>query len=295
MDSATIRIKKLTWPQVRKLDYYYSHSNEFVSWNDEPHPQGRFAASIKKRISELTLPRAVRKDAIVMAQILISVNLNFFKSLSLDQFNQFFEDSYYFLVGLYGEENTISFYILHDKDNAPYLCFSFVPVTPDGRLSAKSVFTRQALIRQHTDFRKNVGSKYGLERAVEGGRKKELSEKLKNLEKQYQIKKDELDLLTNAVKDKNTEFVLMAKLENMRNSYMGAIQEAYDGIRRNQVKANTNIKEIPFSPSRLNVDKAFFDHVIFLAGANIKNLANFVESEKILFDGLFENMGDGRR
>ena len=79
--------------------------------------------------------------------------------------------------------------------------FNFVPVTSDGRLSAKSLLTRQSLIDQQTAFYENVGKKYGLERGLEGGKKKhfEIAElKLETINKK--VKKRLIKLLLRLIK-----------------------------------------------------------------------------------------------
>ena len=121
----------------------------------------------------MNLKKALRKDAVVMAQVLVTSDNSFFKSLSQDNTKEFFKNSYEFLCNRYGKENIVSS-IVHMDERTPHMHFNFVPITIDNRLSAKSILTRQNLIEQQTSFYEKVGKKYGLERGIQGGIKKHI-------------------------------------------------------------------------------------------------------------------------
>jgi predicted nucleic acid-binding Zn-ribbon protein len=149
-----------------------SHTNKDIDWkrtkfNYDLHPSQseNFYRVIKQRISELDLKKAVRKDAVVMVQVLVTSEYDFFKNMDPEKQEQFFKDSYEFLKDRYGERNIISATV-HLDERTPHMHFNFVPVTEDGRLSAKSILTRQSLIKQQDDFQKCVGEKYGLQRGM---------------------------------------------------------------------------------------------------------------------------------
>jgi len=129
----------------------------------KPHEQKSFYKASKERIDSLNLPKAVRKDAVVMAQVLVTSDKAFFDGLSEGETKQFFRDSYEFLCNRYGKENAISATV-HMDERTPHMHFNFVPVTADGRLSAKDVLTRKSLTEQQTAFYEQVGKAYGLQR-----------------------------------------------------------------------------------------------------------------------------------
>jgi len=130
----------------------------------------------------LNLPKAVRKDAVVMVGMLISSGHEYFENISLKQQTQFFEDSYKFFCNRYGKENVISSTV-HLDEHTPHMHFNFIPVTSDGRLSAKSILTRQELRSLQSDFYQEVGIRYGLERGKDGSTATHLSEM------EYKLKK----------------------------------------------------------------------------------------------------------
>lgn len=187
MSYGIVRVQKMSGGSVKGIEIHdrrekegISHTNKDIDWertsqNYDLHPDqnSNFNKAVKDRISELNLPKAVRKDAVVMAQVLVTSEHDFFKGLSKGQQEQFFKDSYIFLAERYGKENVISATV-HLDERTPHMHFNFVPVTSDGRLSAKSVLTRQSLIEQQTAFQEQVGKHYGLERGLQGGKKKHL-------------------------------------------------------------------------------------------------------------------------
>lgn len=187
MSYGIVRVQKMSAGSVKGIEIHdrrekegISHTNKDIDWertsqNYDLHPDqnSNFNKAVKARISELNLSKAVRKDAVVLAQVLVTSEHDFFKRLSKEQQEQFFKDSCIFLAERYGKENVISATV-HLDERTPHMHFNFVPVTADGRLSAKSVLTRQSLIEQQTAFQKQVGEHYGLERGLQGGKKKHL-------------------------------------------------------------------------------------------------------------------------
>lgn len=186
MSYGIVRIQKFGSGSVKGIEIHecrkkdVSHTNKDIDWertgdNYDLHPEQNrnFNRAVKQRIGKLNLKKAVRKDAVVMAQVLVTSDHIFFETLSKQQQEQFFKDSYDFLAERYGKENIISSTV-HLDERTPHMHFNFVPVTADGRLSAKIVFTRQNLIEQQTAFYEQVGKKYGLERGIEGRKVKHL-------------------------------------------------------------------------------------------------------------------------
>lgn len=186
MSFGIVRVQKIRAGSVKGIQIHdqrekgYSHTNPDIdfskseeNYNVHRLRNSNFTQDVKKRIDELDLKRAVRKDAVVMVQVLVTSDKEFFDGMTLDQKEQFFNDSYEFLKKRYGEENIVSA-IVHFDERTPHMHFNFVPVTEDGRLSAKSVLTRQRLIDQQDKFFEEIGKNYNLERGLKGGKKKHL-------------------------------------------------------------------------------------------------------------------------
>lgn len=193
MSVGIVRVQKMGGGSVKGIEIHdrrekdgISHTNQDIDWsksqdNYDLHPAQNesFTRAVKQRIAELDLPRAVRKDAVVLAQVLVTSEHSFFEGMNREQQQQFFKDSYEFLAERYGRENIVSATV-HLDERTPHMHFNFVPVTKDGRLSAKSILTRQELIAQQDKFQEKVGQKYGLERGLTKEQRIEQGKQRKN-------------------------------------------------------------------------------------------------------------------
>ena len=86
--------------------------------------------------SNYTGKRKNRTDAIRHVEGIITSDEEFFNGLSEEKTHQFFKDSLDFAKQEYGEEN-ILYATVHLDEKVPHMHFGFVPLTDDGRLSAK--------------------------------------------------------------------------------------------------------------------------------------------------------------
>lgn len=186
MSFGIVRVQKMTKGSVRGIEIHdlrikngVSHTNREINWNKTHlnynlfEQKNSFYNAVNNRISELKLKKSVRKDAIVMSQILVTSDSYFFKNLSMQEQEQFFKDSYNFLIKKYGQNNVISATV-HLDEKTPHLHFNFVPITEDNRLSAKSLFTPTTLRQLQDDFYNEVGKNYNLERGLKGSKTKHL-------------------------------------------------------------------------------------------------------------------------
>ena len=108
--------------------------------------------------------KAIRKDAVRMCEMLFTSDGEFFSRISGQEQRQFFIDCFEFAAQRYGRENIIAATV-HLDEATPHLHLDFVPLTPDGRLSAKEVLGNRPQLQQlQDDFFSAVSSKYGLER-----------------------------------------------------------------------------------------------------------------------------------
>lgn len=95
---------------------------------------------IGERIFTLALKRHVRKDAVRLCDCIVTLPRSFDDSRE----REFFKTAYTFLSQRYGVDNVVSAYV-HRNSSRPHMHFAWVPVTKDGRLSAKNVVTRLEL------------------------------------------------------------------------------------------------------------------------------------------------------
>lgn len=175
--------------------------------------------------------KAVRKDAVKLVEVLFTSDKAFFESQP-DNGRAYFKDCLTWASERFGEDNIIAD-VVHLDEATPHMHLDFVPLTEDGRLSAKEVLgDKKKLQELQDDFYEKVSKKYGLDRgqradldAGESGRKnlsvqemklKTLQEDIKNLSKhRSKVKKD----LSYLQKDKDNIIAkitdLEAKLDNL--------------------------------------------------------------------------------
>ena len=112
------------------------------------------------------LPEKVRKNGVVAVEYLMTASPEFFKDADKQQQKEFFSKSMDWLKDKHGEENIISATI-HRDESTPHLAVFVVPITKDGRLSARDFLGgRKLLSEAQTSYAKQVAH-LGLERGVE--------------------------------------------------------------------------------------------------------------------------------
>lgn len=173
---------------------------------------------IRNRIAKLNLPKAPRKDAVVMCQVLITSDRQFFDKLTPEQEKQFFQDAFKFIQAKYGAENTIAATV-HKDEKTPHMHVNFVPVTADGRLSAKSLLTRETLRSLQDDFYQHVGRKWGLER---GESREDKRTHLKTEEYKLKTGWDDIEQMRRYVE---TQREKLGKVENAINEALKPMQD----------------------------------------------------------------------
>lgn len=111
--------------------------------------------------------KAIRKDATVMTSTIVTSDKGFFDKLSLKEQRLFFEESYKFLKECYGEKNIVSA-VVHMDETTPHMHLTAVPLTEDGKLSAKTIIDRKFLRHIQKAIPELLKSKgFDIERGVE--------------------------------------------------------------------------------------------------------------------------------
>lgn len=135
-----------------------------------------YKRSIKEKLSSLVeSSRAVRKDAVVVCNFIVTSDNETMNALGADRQREFFQDSVKWFSDRYGADRVLNATV-HMDETTPHLHIGVMPITQDGRLSAKAIFTKTEMKAIQTEFARDVGEKYGLERGVEGSERTRLSE-----------------------------------------------------------------------------------------------------------------------
>lgn len=135
-----------------EIDHGYKRENidnerSWLNYNLGPQRPESQVEFINKRIDSLNLKRRPRKDAVRMCDCVITMP----KSFDQSRQREFFNAAYAFLAQRYGAENVVSAWV-HRDEAMPHMHFAWVPVTQDGRLSAKTVVNRLNLKTLHPDM-----------------------------------------------------------------------------------------------------------------------------------------------
>lgn len=114
---------------------------------------------VDERIAALDLKRAPRKDAVRMIDTVVTLPAAYHGDTR--EFMEAVKDT---LDGIFGADNCVGAYV-HMDEKTPHMHYASVPVTEDGRLSAKSLLSRTFMKRFHDQLEAGVCERLGIERA----------------------------------------------------------------------------------------------------------------------------------
>lgn len=191
----------------------YSNENidpERTALNYGWSPEGGALARMEELVSGLS--RKPRKDAVVVADWVITAP----RGLRSEDEGLFFATCYYWLCDRYGAGNVVTAQV-HMDETTPHLHFAFMPITPDGRLCAKEVLSRNELKSFHIDLSKAVEKALGYsvelllsderaaEKALSGVPQEKLNAAKSAIEKETEIVRNELESIRQEVFDLEVE------------------------------------------------------------------------------------------
>ncbi|GAA4024710.1 MobV family relaxase [Actimicrobium antarcticum] len=115
---------------------------------------------------QLRLPEKRRKDAVLCIEYLVTASPEYFQDAC--QRRGYFNAALKWLNEKHGGANIICANLQLDE-KTPHLVAYVLPITPDGRLSAKEYLGgREKLSSMQTNFHNQVGIPFGLERGIKG-------------------------------------------------------------------------------------------------------------------------------
>jgi flagellar biosynthesis GTPase FlhF len=111
-----------------------------------------------------------RKDAVLAIEYLVTASPEWFRTAPAKQQNAYFAAAVRWLETRHGKANIVCVNMQLDE-TSPHLVAYVVPLTKDGRLSAKDFLGgRKVLTQMQTEFAEHVGKPAGLQRGVEGSK-----------------------------------------------------------------------------------------------------------------------------
>lgn len=190
MSFAVATMKKMKQENLHGIELhdqreFKKHSNEDIdpSRSDQNYDLVNFSPiDFKKNTMDFInahkkSSRAVRKDAVIMDEWIISSDQAFFKNMSSQETKHYFETAVDYFKENYGTEN-VRYADVHMDETTPHMHMGVVPFTKDYRLSSKEVFNRVALRKVQDDFPKYM-QEHGfiVERGHEDSERKKLTVK----------------------------------------------------------------------------------------------------------------------
>lgn len=131
---------------------------------------GADSALMVREAVKARLPAKRRKDAVLCIEYLITASPEWFETAKKEQQNQYFRNAISWLYARHGKENCVCLNVQLDE-KTPHLVAYVVPITKDGRLSAKEFLGGPAkLSKMQSEFAEKVAKPVGLQRGIEGSK-----------------------------------------------------------------------------------------------------------------------------
>lgn len=167
--------------------------------------------------------KSIRKDAVLNIECLITSDKEFFERVGLDETKRYFEEAYNFIKNKFGKENVI-YATVHMDETTPHMHAGFVPLTEDGRLSAKDYLDgKQRLRNLQDEFYQYISSKgFELERGISSDETHAKNIKIRDLKKK-------------ALKELETINKDIEKLEIEKNKRIEDANRVHDIVSKNNM------------------------------------------------------------
>ena len=222
----------------KDIDPEKTHLNYELTDRDRSIPYDR---QIKQYINDNKISkRALRKDAVLCNEWIITSDKAFFENMSPEQIKNFFETAKNFFAERYGNSN-IAYAMVHLDESTPHMHLGLVPMQ-NGKLSSKSLFGSRDQLKEFQEaFPRYLNEHgYNLQRGESDSKKKHLetaefkekqrllddtdkkivdkTEKLKQLEKEKDALLDDIAVL---------ESIQPLQIEEMKKDKL--VRRTFDG------------------------------------------------------------------
>lgn len=260
MSYGIIRVQKFKAPDVRGIQSHDRrerdpHSNpdidrERSAQNYALVESPNFRASIQDRLETLKVTKAIRKDAVVMCQFLVTSDHEFFQNLTPEKQKSFFQNALQFIGDRYGKENILAATV-HMDEKTPHMHVNMTPIR-GGRLTAKEIFSRSELGELQTAFHVSVGQTWGLERGQsrEDKRRHQDVATYKRTTAQAELEKVEAELAQVKAQAEVELKKTMTELEKTK-----AELAVFKGVQDGTAKALADAQAWSFEKAREEVDR----------------------------------------
>ena len=165
-----LRFKKYKGPAISPIEAHNERTKEQYASNPDidtsrsrynlhlVQPQGRYREEADRMITAAHC--RVRKDSVRVVEALVTASPEFFKDKTNREIRAYFAYALKFLEGRQRPDTFLSA-VVHMDEKTPHLHLCFVPLTADGRLSAKEIIgNRKNLVRWQDEFWQHMAKQY---------------------------------------------------------------------------------------------------------------------------------------
>ena len=167
---AILRFAKYKGPEISRIEAHNERTKETYASNPDVDtarskqnfhlvtPERKYRAEAERQIAQAGC--RTRSDSVRVVEVLFTASHDFFKGKSKGEIRAFFEECMAFLAQRQAPATYLSA-VVHMEEKTPHMHLSFVPLTADGRLSAKEIVgNRQKLTQWQDAFWEHMVQKY---------------------------------------------------------------------------------------------------------------------------------------
>jgi len=234
----------------KDIDPEKTHLNYELTDRDRSIPYDR---QIKQYINDNKISkRALRKDAVLCNEWIITSDKAFFENMNSNQIKDFFETAKYFFAERYGNSN-IAYAMVHLDESTPHMHLGLVPMQ-NGKLSSKSLFGSRDQLKEFQEaFPKYLNEHgYSLQRGESDSKKKHL-ETAEFKEKQRLLDDTDKKIVDKTEKLKQLEKEKDALLDDI------AVLEAIQPLQIEEMEKDKLVRRT--FDGKLKMDKATYDRL----------------------------------
>ena len=145
---AILRFAKYKGPEIGQIEAHNERKKEKYASNPDidtsrshlnfhlVQPERKYRAEAERQIAQAGC--RTRKDSVRVVEALVTASPEFFKGKKQAEVRAFFEEAVRFIERRQPKDTIISA-VVHMDEKTPHMHLSFVPLTKDGRLSAKDI------------------------------------------------------------------------------------------------------------------------------------------------------------
>lgn len=167
---AILRFAKYKGPEISNIEAHNERTKEKYASNPDidksrSHlnfhlitPEQKYRAEAERQIKEVGC--RTRSDSVRVVEALVTATPEFFKGKKKNEIKAYFQEALDF-IREHQDPKTIISAVVHMDEKTPHMHLSFVPLTEDGRLSAKEIVgNKKKLTWWQDEFWKHMVKKY---------------------------------------------------------------------------------------------------------------------------------------